>query len=87
GAHIRRAFPRDSLSPGDALGLAVTNRHRLLRRGRPYRDAEGGAAGTLFMCLNADIERQFEFGQQTWLAAPGFHGLESERDPFALHAA
>lgn len=87
GAHIRRAFPRDSLSPGDALGLAVTNRHRLLRRGRPYRDAEGRPAGTLFMCLNADIERQFEFVQQTWLAAPGFHGLEGERDPFALHAA
>ncbi|WP_226016141.1 hypothetical protein [Novosphingobium sp. FKTRR1] len=85
GAHIRRAFPRDSLSPGDPLGLAVTNRHRILRRGRPYRDAEGNPAGTLFMCLNADIERQFEFVQQTWIGSPTFHGLEGERDPFTMH--
>ena len=33
------------------------------------------------MCLNADIERQFEFIQQTWLQSPSFHGLMSERDP------
>jgi hypothetical protein len=33
------------------------------------------------MCLNADIERQFEFIQQTWLQAPSFHGLMDERDP------
>jgi hypothetical protein len=35
------------------------------------------------MCLNADIERQFEFIQQTWLRAPSFHGLRSEVDPVA----
>lgn len=28
-----------------------------------------------------DIERQFEFIQQTWLQAPSFHGLMAERDP------
>lgn len=33
------------------------------------------------MCLNADIERQFEFIQQTWVASPLFHGLKDEKDP------
>jgi hypothetical protein len=33
------------------------------------------------MCVNADIERQFEFIQQTWIAAPYFHGLGRENDP------
>jgi hypothetical protein len=35
----------------------------------------------LFMCLNGDIERQFEFVQQTWLMSPSFHGLAHEKDP------
>ena len=33
------------------------------------------------MCLNGDIERQFEFIQQTWAMALQFHGLENEVDP------
>jgi hypothetical protein len=33
------------------------------------------------MCLNADIERQYEFMQQTWVSAPSFHGLPREKDP------
>ena len=33
------------------------------------------------MCLNGDIERQFEFVQQTWLMSPSFHGLSCEKDP------
>jgi hypothetical protein len=33
------------------------------------------------MCLNADIERQFEFVQQTWVLGRSFHGLEYEVDP------
>ena len=33
------------------------------------------------MCLNGDIERQFEFIQQTWLKRPSFHGLSCEKDP------
>jgi deferrochelatase/peroxidase EfeB len=46
--------------------------------------AANGAAevkGLLFMCVNADIERQFEFIQQTWIAAPYFNGLGRENDP------
>jgi hypothetical protein len=33
------------------------------------------------MCINADIERQFELVQQTWLLGPNFHGLDDEIDP------
>lgn len=84
GAHIRRANPRDSLEPGDASEQQITNRHRLLRRGRSYayRPNEGEERkGLLFMALCADIERQFEFVQHTWLNATSFHGLKDEPDP------
>jgi Dyp-type peroxidase family len=83
GAHIRRANPRDDFDPDEAKGqAAIVDRHRILRVGRPYvRQAEGEPAGTLFMCFNADIERQFEFVQQTWLLGRSFNGLEDERDP------
>ncbi len=81
GAHIRRANPRDSLDPGSSEQVGITNRHRILRVGRPYVPAEGGRPGLLFMCLNGDIERQFEFIQQTWLGSAAFHGLSCEKDP------
>jgi hypothetical protein len=32
--------------------------------------------------LNSDIERQFEFVQQTWLNNVTFSGLTNEADPF-----
>ncbi len=81
GAHIRRANPRDSFDPGSPEQLTISNRHRLLRVGRQYQPQAGHNPGLLFMCLNGDIERQFEFIQQTWLASPSFHGLSSEQDP------
>jgi len=81
GAHIRRANPRESFAPGSQEQLAITNRHRILRVGRRYRPAGGERPGLFFMCLNADLERQFEFIQQSWLQAPAFHGLMDERDP------
>jgi len=83
GAHIRRANPRETRFPGDKEEIATTNRHRILRVGRRYGDRHAKALpqGLLFMCLNADIERQFEFIQKTWLMNPNIHGLESEIDP------
>lgn len=35
------------------------------------------------MCVNASIERQFEFMQQTYMLGSSFHGLENEIDTFA----
>jgi Dyp-type peroxidase family len=80
GSHVRRSNPRD-FSAGSA------NRHRILRRGRSYgprvpdREPTTAKRGLFFMCLNADIERQFEFIQQNWTNNPGFAGLSHERDP------
>lgn len=83
GSHIRRANPRDALAtelgitPAEAQELV--NQHRLLRRGRAYSD--GGRRGMVFICLNASIERQFEFVQSSWLMHPQFGGLHGEYDP------
>lgn len=79
GSHIRRANPRDGLETDSADALDIVNRHRILRRGRAY--VQGNKKGTFFMCLNADIDRQFEFVQQTWVASSKFHGLRKEVDP------
>ncbi len=86
GAHIRRSNPRDSLNPGSVEQIEITNRHRILRRGRTYiagsnQEEQDRDQGLLFMCLNGDIERQFEFIQQTWNMSRQFHGLENEVDP------
>jgi Dyp-type peroxidase family len=84
GSHIRRTNPRDSKQPGDAKEQIISNRHRLLRRGRSYtRIGADGAAekGLLFVSVCADLERQFEFVQQAWSNAPSFHGLTNEPDP------
>lgn len=86
GSHVRRMNPRDSFDPGSRMQLAISNRHRILRVGRRYAvthpdSKEVRAEGLMFMCLNADIERQFEFLQQTWALGAGFHGLDGEVDP------
>ncbi|MEU7059501.1 peroxidase [Streptomyces sp. NPDC046197] len=88
GAHIRRAHPRDSLDPqpGSARSVAIDRRHRILRRGRAYGPGSaagdgGGERGLHFLCLNANISRQFEFIQHTWLNNPSFNGLHDGPDP------
>jgi Dyp-type peroxidase family len=85
GSHIRRTNPRDSLEPGDREEQQITNRHRILRRGRSYEyDAEGTGGikkGLLFAALCSDLERQFEFVQNNWINARAFHGLTDEADP------
>jgi deferrochelatase/peroxidase EfeB len=61
GAHIRRANPRASLGHGDADSQTIVNRHRLIRRGRPYRYTSPSGAdeqGLMFVAVCADVERQ-----------------------------
>ncbi len=89
GAHVRRANPRDSLQPNPERSRILANRHRLIRRGRHYEDhrqpgetweASGVEHGLCFIALNADIQRQFEFIQQTWLLSEKFGALTDEKD-------
>jgi deferrochelatase/peroxidase EfeB len=76
------ANPFDTISAPAQQQLAITNRHRILRVGRSYPPQEDlDKPGLIFMCLNTDIERQFEFIQKTWVLGPSFQGLEAEQDP------
>jgi deferrochelatase/peroxidase EfeB len=71
--------------------IASTRFHRILRRGREYgprlkpeeavrASNDESERGLRFICLNANISRQFEFIQASWLVNPKFDGLD-EGDP------
>jgi Dyp-type peroxidase family len=95
GSHIRRTNPRDSLDPkpGTQASIDIGNRHRILRRGREYGNlltpeqaigadgTDSATRGLYFACVNANIGRQFEFIQRTWVNNPKFNGLYNDRDP------
>lgn len=97
GSHVRRANPRDwTLSSTPEHALVVANRHRLIRRGRPYgapvdplldpekmrvAPQDDEPRGLQFLCFNASLERQYEMVQGSWLDQPKFAGLRDERDP------
>jgi deferrochelatase/peroxidase EfeB len=91
GSHIRRGNPRDGLAPTAADKATLqdaANSHRILRRGRKFgpdivdrRVDDGVDRGLLFICLNTDIGRQFEFVQQTWIPNSNFSFLYDETDP------
>src|SRR6266487_4237847 len=66
--------------------------HRILRRGREYGSElspeqalqpapPNEPRGLHFICLNANISRQFEFLQNAWIANTKFSGLTGESDP------
>ncbi|WP_245481422.1 Dyp-type peroxidase domain-containing protein [Bradyrhizobium sp. LVM 105] len=80
GAHVRRSNPRDSLGIDVQSSIKSSKLHRLLRRGRPYRE-KSGRQGIFFIACNADLERQFEFIHQRWLQNRKFGALESQDDP------
>jgi deferrochelatase/peroxidase EfeB len=72
--------------------VASTRFHRLLRRGREYgapipleqalvAGGDSPESGLHFLCLGANIERQFEFVQSAWVANAKFAGLRAEADP------
>lgn len=45
------------------------------------REPEPVERGLHFICLNANIGRQFEFVQHTWASNPNFNGLYRDPDP------
>jgi Dyp-type peroxidase family len=84
GAHVRRSNPRDSLDPrpGSDASVAVGKRHRIIRRGRSYGAPDGRAErGLIFMCVCANLSRQYEFVQASWVGNAKFDGLYDDADP------
>ncbi len=72
--------------------IASSRFHRIVRRGREFGswvdprtamqpDCPEPASGLHFICLNANISRQFEFIQNAWLNSAKFNGLGDESDP------
>jgi deferrochelatase/peroxidase EfeB len=72
--------------------VSPTRFHRILRRGREYGKTLSPAAaadpnapdldsGINFICLNANISRQFEFIQNAWAMNSKFNGMTGESDP------
>ena len=83
-------------APGTRESVDINKHHRLLRRGRQYGPFvptpqllsgdgpppdDGVARGLHFICLSANLARQFEFVQHTWLNDPRFAGLHDDPDP------
>ena len=72
--------------------IAASRFHRIIRRGREFGtrldwhaamqpDAPDPHSGLHFICLNANISRQFEFIQNAWLMSAKFGGMSDEFDP------
>ncbi|MGE0260111.1 MAG: Dyp-type peroxidase [Alphaproteobacteria bacterium] len=85
GGPISRLVRTLGFARGEVRGdlVAPARFHRVLRRGRKYGDdgAPDGERGLRFVCLNANIARQFEFVQNAWLMSAHFGGLSGESDP------
>lgn len=82
--------------PGEDNSIQVNKRHRIIRRGRPYgppvhesmdpqdileAPQDSHERGLNFLCFNANIRRQFEFIQQTWINNKKFHREFNNADP------
>jgi len=89
-AHVRRANPRDALSPtfgtpGSTPDSALTNRRRIMRRGLPYGDPtakdDASEHGVIFIAICASLFRQFEFVQQQWVQYGSSFNVGNDTDP------
>jgi Dyp-type peroxidase family len=73
--------------------MSAVRFHRILRRGREYgavppsanalaaAQQDDSERGLYFICLNANISRQFEFLQNAWMMNTKFSGMTGESDP------
>ena len=91
-AHLMQML---ALTPPTFRGdiMASTRFHRILRRGREYgvrlsveealkpAPPDEPRSGLHFLCVNANITRQFEFVQNAWVMSTKFDGLSEESDP------
>ena len=74
-AHIRKAYPRDDASGGEA----EAQRHRILRAGIPFgpevaagETTTSHSRGLMFVCYQTSIEQQFEYLQRRHANEPDF---------------
>lgn len=95
GSHIRRANPRDTNGTTPEAALKTSDSHLLIRRGMSYGDPlitpdtvppqnlvdDGKDRGLIFLAINTDISRQFEFIHQSWLNNTKFDRLYNDKDP------
>ena len=89
GSHVRRSNPRGTeLADDPKTSLEVAGKHRVLRRARSYgpfaKDKyvpDNRKRGLMFIGLNTNIERQFEFIMHSWMHNPVFGSLYQETDP------
>jgi len=91
-SHLLRLLGFGNKNVRDDL-IASTRFHRVLRRGREYGEKLSSEEalqptpfgeperGLHFVAVNANIERQFEFVQNAWMARTKFDGLTEESDP------
>ena len=90
-SRLKKALGFGQTRPDEDL-VASTRFHRLLRRGRSYGprltpeqalnpDAPVAERGLQFICLVANISRQFEFVQNAWTMSSKFAGTQNESDP------
>jgi Dyp-type peroxidase family len=85
GAHIRRANPRDD---APFFGGRLTNRHRIIRRGRPYGpplaegslEDDGVDRGLVFVCFASSLWRQYETIQSLWIDDGSPFGMGADKD-------
>ncbi|MGL1889231.1 MAG: hypothetical protein OCD76_22145 [Reichenbachiella sp.] len=88
GAHTRRVNPRGSLEFGADGAFetpsALADRRRIIRRGLPYGPSDAtddqGEHGIIFMTIQANIKRQFEFVQQQWVNYGNDFKLANDKD-------
>ena len=77
------------MNPRDAAIIGVARLHRMIRRSTSYGpmlpegvlEDDGADRGILFVCLQANLARQFEFVKTQWINEGTFFGTPDEKDP------
>jgi deferrochelatase/peroxidase EfeB len=90
--HVRKAYPRDDVSPQTpSLNESDTQAHRIVRRGIPFGPVSPSTPsapvrdevvrGLHFFAHQTSIERQFEFITKNWINNPKFRQAGAGHDP------
>ena len=86
GSHSRRTNPRDGLTES-RTNVRI---RRMIRRGTSYGpllpegvlEDDGADRGLMFVFIGANLTKQFEFVQSTWINDGEFIGANTQTDAF-----